>query len=37
MDGSLFDWQRRQQEKETLEGLDRDEGRLLAFIEEACI
>jgi DNA topoisomerase-1 len=35
-DGSLFDWQRHQPEMETLEGLDRDEGSLLAFIEEVC-
>ena len=36
-DGSLFDWQRRQQGKESLEGLAPDEGSLLAFIEAACI
>lgn len=37
LDGSLFDWQQGHQETQAPAGLDQDEGRLLAFLEEACV
>lgn len=37
LDGSLFDWQRSWKEVDAVGGLDQDEGKLLAFLEEACV
>lgn len=37
LDGSLFDWQQGRGEPGTEDGLDQDEGRLLAFLEDACV
>lgn len=37
MDGSLFEWQLRHPEIDAMEGLNPDEARFLAFLEEACV